>query len=1633
MSSIYSSRYDSLGRKEIIEKIISYAKKSVEPNEIKLITSFIRQYYSNVPIEDLEARSIPDHCGAVLSHWKLLYKRRPHECKIRVFNPSKDIDNWQSTHTIVEVIQDDIPFLVDSLRMEINRLGFTTHLIIHSGGMKVYRNESGQIIKIFPFNSNTKDAIVEAPIYIEIGRQTDPEVLKSISENLYRVLQDVQFAVADWEKMKICVYETLKQMDDSNPPLDPEDIDESKTFLHWLVNDHFTFIGSRKYTVTEIDGKKALRLTPNSSLGVLRDESKSKTLRYFDELPPKARKQALSKQSLIISKTNTLATVHRPTRTDLIGAKQFNEKGELIGIVLFIGLYTSEAYNSNLSDIPVIRRKVETILQKSGLSHNAHALKTLLNILETFPRDDIFQGNADLLCDIAVAILHLQDRKRIRLFVLPDVYGRYLSCLVYVPRDNLNTDLIYRMQNILMKAFDGFQGTFATYFPESVLARVHFVIRVDPKKKLTYNLKGIENQLVEIGRSWKDDLQDQILEFFGEEYGNRLINRYIRAFPAGYREIYSAKQAVFDILRLEKLSIDHDLELNIYRPEGALPNNLRFKLYRLNDSIPLSDVLPILEKMGLRVVGEQPYEIIYQDNTIAWINDFNMYYKTDTEFVVDEIKDVFQEAFHRIWYGDAENDDFNRLVLRARLTWREVSVLRAYAKFLRQIGFTFSQQYIEETFTNNPVVARLLMELFNLLFNPNLNRDEAKIRNVDDELAKELDAVANLDEDRILRRYREVIKATLRTNYFQLNEKSQYKPYISFKIKSGLITEIPLPIPMFETFVYSTDFEGVHLRAGKVARGGIRWSNRREDFRTEILGLMKAQQVKNAIIVPAGAKGGFVVKNLAVTDSRERIIQEGVACYKNFIRGLLDVADNLQNGKVISPKDTVCYDDDDPYLVVAADKGTATFSDIANEISKEYGFWLGDAFASGGSTGYDHKKIGITARGAWESVKSHFRELHIDPYHDDFTVVGIGDMAGDVFGNGMLYTDHIKLVAAFNHTHIFLDPSPDPKASYFERMRLFKMSTSTWEDYDSNLISRGGGIYLRSAKSIKLSPEVGALLNITREAVVPSDLVRAILKAPVDLIWNGGIGTFVKASIETNNEIGDRANDAVRVNGNELHCRAVAEGGNLGLTQLGRIEYELSGGKINTDFIDNSGGVDCSDHEVNIKVLLKQLITAGILLEKKRNALLSQMTDQVARLVLYNNYRQTLAISFAVINSLEYLELYRLFIKEHEANTNINRALEFLPDDKILHERKASLRGLTRPEIAVLLAYSKIILKNNILNSDLPEDPALAKYIDLAFPESMVRRYHAPMQKHHLRREIIATQLSNEIVTNMGITFVFQMTDENNVSAVSVVRAYAVTKEIFALQSLWESLESLNNKISVETMNDISLDIIRLGRRATRWFLRNRQAYFDVGETVKHFAQKLIRLGKTLPDGLLFGQEKENLASRISTLTAKNVPIEIAKRIAATRPLYSALNIVDAATAHNVDVIEVAKIYFTLMDRLELIWFRDKINDYPVDNHWSVLARATYKGDLDTLQRVLTVSILKFPIKSKKIEDRINGWFERNHTHVARWRTILGELRSSTTNEFSMLTVAMRELLELAQTSSQEGRREEGFSILQEA
>ncbi|TAK71529.1 MAG: NAD-glutamate dehydrogenase, partial [Gammaproteobacteria bacterium] len=1305
--------------------------------------------------------------------------------------------------------------------------------------------------------------------------------------------------------------------------------------------------------------------------------------------------------------------------TDYIGIKRFNEKGELIGEHRFVGLYTSTAYNSSPRQIPFLRHKVDKVLQELGFPLDSHDGKEAVHILETLPRDDLFQATHEDLFYLTLSIIQLKERKRVRLLVRRDVFYRYFSCLVYVPRENFTTDLAYEMQDILMKAFQGLECTFTTYFSASVLARIHYLIRVNPKTPIEYQVDEIENKLIAIARSWSDVLRDQLVEHFGEVEGLQYFNRYHRAFSASYIESYSPREALEDIEKIEALSKEHPLGMLFsYSNNG---HTVSLKLFHAEETIVLSDVLPILENMGLRIIGERPHEVKFKDGSCVWINDFDMTYAVNKVLDIENVKDIFQEAFTKIWFNHAENDGFNRLVLESNLTWQETAMLRAYTKYLRQTGFTFSQNYIEQALINHAEITKLLVQLFILRFDPVIQRhqhpDPAELISG---IEQALDKVTSLDEDRILRRLLEVIQATLRTNYFQTFANGSPKPYISLKFDPNAISDLPLPRPKFEIFVYSPRVEGVHLRAGKVARGGLRWSDRREDFRTEVLGLMKAQQVKNTVIVPEGAKGGFVVKQLQTpTMSRDDYMKEVVYCYSTFISGLLDITDNIKEGTIVPPPKVVRYDEDDPYLVVAADKGTATFSDIANGIAQQYKFWLDDAFASGGSAGYDHKKMGITSRGVWVSVKRHFRELGIDPEKDDFTVIGIGDMSGDVFGNGMLMSQHIKLVGAFNHMHIFLDPNPNPARSYEERKRLFNLPRSTWMDYNPELISPGGGVFERSAKSIKLTPEMKQVLDTKQDSMTPNELIRTMLRAPVDLIWNGGIGTFVKATEESHAEVGDRTSDGIRVNASELTARVIAEGGNLGMTQLARIEYSLQGGIVNTDFIDNSAGVDCSDHEVNIKILLNRLIAEGEMTREQRNKLLEKMTNEVGELVLLDNYDQTQMLSLEASVSQQTMDLFRHYMSELEKAGHLNRELEYLPDDKTLLERKANNKPLTRPEIAMLMAYCKMYLKHDLLLSNIPDDAYFDKYLLTAFPKPLRENYLPAIKEHSLRREIVSTQLCKAITDRMGINFVERLQRETGASLAFIVRAFCVAESIYRLEDLWHQITSLDYKISTMIQYRMMLQIYYLIRRATRWFLRNRKPGLDIQKNIDDFSPSINKLITQLPQ-LLDGPDKEAHDIALDYLIEQAVPEKLAKSVAACNTLFTSLDIAEAAHKYELDLFEVAKTYYLLGNRLELNWLRELMNSYVVENQWDELARAGFRDDLDRVQRKLSVRVLSMKIKDtkeKSIEERIDIWIHRYQFLMDRWQKLLADVKSSDTVGFVTYSVVLRELFDFAQAA----------------
>ncbi|MBA2427735.1 MAG: NAD-glutamate dehydrogenase [Actinobacteria bacterium] len=1597
----------------LIDEAASQVREHLPRGEVAQAERFLRQYYAQVPADDLVERDVIDVYGAALAHRNLGRRRTLGAPRVRVYTPQFETDGWQSTHSVVEIINEDMPFLVDSVTNELSRHGLGIHLVVHPM-IAVRRDHEGALLDVLePGQEGAEDSISESFIHVEVDRQTDHDFINELKNDIERVLGDVRAAVGDWQDMLERVRRVNSELDEHPPPIDPEDVAEAKDFLQWIYDGNFTLLGYREYQLLEHEGKDALMVTPGSGLGILRQADPDAPPSIV-ELPHEARKRARERKLFVLTKANSRATVHRPNYLDYIGVKRFEDAGGVIGEWRFLGLYTSTAYNTSPTQIPFLRRKVGRVVERSGFPAASHSRKDLEAILESYPRDELFQASTDELYRIAMGILYLQERQRVRLFVRRDTYGRFFSCLVFIPRDRYNTAIRLRMQDLLTEAFEGTSVEYTTRVSESVLARLHFIIRTDADADRSYDVEEIEKRLVAAVRSWSDDLRAALVEELGEEHGIGLFRTYGEAFPGGYRDDTVPRRAVFDIKRLEALERDEDLGMGLYHLLEAPQGFLRFKLYRSGSPMTLSEILPLLEHMGAGVIDQRPYEVNLPDGETRWIYDLGLACGDLGEFETDGIQAAFQETFARVWRHDIEDDGFNRLTLSAGLSWRDIAVLRALSRYLRQTGSRFSQAYMEDTLVANPHIARWLIDLFHARFDPatRLDAPEAVARHIKD-LEEALDAVQSLDQDRILRSFLTLVLAMLRTNYYQSSH-GRPKAHLSFKLDPSKIEGLPLPRPMFEIFVYSPRVEGVHLRGGKVARGGIRWSDRREDFRTEILGLMKAQQVKNAIIVPVGAKGGFVVKRPPEDGDRDALFEEVKSCYQNFIHALLDVTDNLVDGKVVPPEDVVRYDEDDPYLVVAADKGTATFSDFANAISEEYGFWLGDAFASGGSVGYDHKKMGITARGAWESVKHHFRERGVDVQTTDFTVVGIGDMSGDVFGNGMLLSRNIKLIGAFDHRHIFIDPDPDPEASFQERERLFGVARSSWADYDEALISPGGGVYPRTAKSISLSKEAQRALGIDEAKLAPLEVIKALLRAPVELLWNGGIGTYVKASTESHAEAGDKVNDLVRVDASELRCHVVGEGGNLGFTQRARVEYALASLRINTDSIDNSAGVDCSDHEVNIKILLNAVVAQGDMTEKQRNSLLAEMTDEVGKLVLRDNYQQTRALSNSVTQAVSMVDVHTRYLGHLEQRGKLDREVEFLPNEEEVEERKSNGKGLASPEFAILLAYSKIGLKKELLASDLPEDPYLARELVRYFPEPLRERFSAEMERHRLRREIIATRVANAVVNTSGITFVFRLGEETGAAAPDIARAQTVAREIFDMESLWSEIERLDHQVDAATQTAMILEGRTLVERGTRWLLRHCSRPLDISATVERYKEGTAELTALLPE-VLVGPDQTAREEATRRFVQEGVPEELATSVAGLTATFSALDLVEVSGAVDEPVASAAAAYFLLGNRLQLHWLRDCILALPRDDRWQALARDALRNDLYGWHGMLTAEALKSTNAEHDAEDRINAWFGHKGHSQERYRQILDDIRAVCRFDLATLSVALREVRNLAE------------------
>jgi glutamate dehydrogenase len=1465
--------------------------------------------------QDLAACPPPDREILATAAWRRLTAPRPGRSADIALD---DAEIGGAARTVLQVINDNKPFLLDSTLAELAEQGLEPLLVAHPI-LAVARDPAGALLRCVDAAAGAPPGLRrESLLHIHLPRLDEPAARARLVEELAKVYADVAVAVGDWVAMRTRVYEAVQAYRVAPPPLPPSEVAEAIAFLDWLGADNFTFLGLREYRFP--DGDAAADPVEGSGLGLLRDPA-TRVLRRGTELvtiTPEVRAFLARPAALIITKANVKSRVHRRVHLDYVGIKLFGPGGELAGELRLVGLFTASLYASVARSIPYLRRKVDTVLARAGFDPASYAGRALVAVLESYPRDELFQVDDDMLYRFAIDILNLAERPRIRALARVDEFDRFVSVIVFVPKERYDTAVRRRIGAYLAGAYNGHVSTAYPTYPEGLLARTHFIISRTSHDGPTPRPEQarLEADIATIVRTWADALRDHLAT---DAAGRAAFARYAEAFSAAYREAFMPEAAARDIAVLERLTDAHPLALDLYHRDRDSRARANLRLFSRGQSLPLSERVPLLENLGFRVVNERTYRIAPPDAADggAWLHDMALERPDGGEIGIDSVHAPIEATLLALFAGRTESDGFNRLVLEARLPWRDVALLRALARYLRQLQVPFGQDYLAATLVRHAAIAADIVALFRARFDPDHPDPEAETA-LAARIETALGNVENLDDDRILRRFVNLVHAARRTNFFQTGPDGAPRPTISVKFACAEVEGMPLPRPLYEIFVHCPRVEGLHLRFGKVARGGLRWSDRPQDYRTEVLGLVKAQQVKNAVIVPVGAKGGFVPQHLPPASDRAAWLAEGTECYRIFVRSLLELTDNLVDGTVVPPPRTLRHDDDDPYLVVAADKGTATFSDVANALAEEAGFWLGDAFASGGSHGYDHKAMGITARGAWESVKRHFRELGTDIQTEDFTAVGVGDMSGDVFGNGALLSRRMRLVAAFDHRHIFLDPTPDPAASWQERARLFALPRSSWDDYDRARISPGGGVFPRSVKSIPLAPEARAALGFDRDHATPAELMNAILKAPVDLIWFGGIGTYIRASTETDADAADRANDAIRIAGAEVRAKVIGEGANLGCTQRGRIEAARAGVRLNTDAIDNSAGVNTSDVEVNIKIALAVPEADGRLDRAARNALLAAMTDEVAPLVLRNNYLQSLALSLAARRATLDLGFARRAMQALEAQGRLDRAVEFLPDDAAIAERARQGQGLTRPEAAVLLAYAKLALHHDLLAGGLPDDPHFAAELERYFPASLRERFPDAVAAHKLRRDIIATALANAVVNRAGPYAVTRLADETGADPAAVAAAYAAARDSFALIDLNGAIDTLDGVIPGALQLDLYGAAQDLLIGAMVWFLRHGGlAPGAIGDTVARFRPGIALLADTLPT-LLQPEAAAALTGRADALAAQGVPPVLALRVAGLGDLAAAPDIVLVAETNGHPVATVAATHFALGERFRI-------------------------------------------------------------------------------------------------------------------
>ncbi len=1589
----------------IIEELLARIASEVEAELRDAIASFAKALLRRFGDDDLAELGVEHLFGLVRSSFGFMQERGLHASAVRVFTPTVGNDGYASGGSVLETNTDDSPFLVDSVNEELTARQLTVRRLLHPV-VGTVRTEDGSIERVM---SGRDAAHRESLMHFEIDRRLDEEQRADLEATVSRILHDVRLTIRDFEPMQERVKHMIEMARAAAVRYSPQEVGETVDFLAWLLQLNFVLLGYREYELTETDGHRAIHAVAGSGLGILSDTSTSTFAEptLLEELDPDVRRRIEEGDLLVITKTTAYSTVHRRARMDYIGVRRIAADGEIVGEARLIGLFTSKAYMEPAAKTPLLHHKLDQILAAEDLIPGSHDYKQVVELFESFPKDELFQAGPQELRRLVVGLLALEKHGGIRVLVRKDLYGGQVSVVVALPRERFSASLRKRLQQMFLERFHGATIDYHLSLGETESAKIFFTVHVGPGQQIPeVRYEDLEDEVERLSRTWDDDLLDALVDAAGAERGRALAEKYAWRFPDYYKssEIPDWSLVVQDVLRLEDLERASDGFVVGVGNESVGERLTRVRLYKTGGKVDLSAFMPLLESLGLRVVEEIPVAMLGDGR--VYIHDFGVLDARGAVLNLEGQADLVTDALGAMWRGEAEVDSLNRLVIFASLTWREVQILRAYRRYRVRVSSRFTEEYRNDALAENPHIAARLIRLFEAKFDPAPGATSADPEDLRAQIVSDLINVRSLDQDQIIRSLLGTIEATVRTNAF-LPE----RPCVSFKLRSAGVPEMPKPQPLFEIYVYSPQTEAIHLRAGLVSRGGIRWSDRKEDYRTEILGLMKAQKVKNAVIVPDGSKGGFILKRQLATP--EELHEEVVAQYVAFMEGMLDITDNLVHGEVVHPEGVRVLDGDDPYLVVAADKGTATFSDVANGISMRYGFWLGDAFASGGSAGFDHKKLAITARGAWESVKRHFRELAIDVTRDTFTAVGIGDMSGDVFGNGMLYTERILLVAAFDHRDVFVDPSPDPVASFAERKRLFEVPGSSWNDYDRAVLSEGGDVFSRAEKSVTPSVGVRAALGIPDEvpaAMTPNDLIRWILTAPVDLLWNGGIGTYVKASAESHADAGDRANDPVRIDGNEVRARVVGEGGNLGFTQRGRIEYARAGGHINCDFIDNSAGVDTSDHEVNWKILLGLAIQRGELSLEDRNRILGECADDVVRLVLYDNYLQAQILSQEEEVSSARLESYEDLMRHLEAEGELERDVEFLPTTDEMAERRTSGQGMTRPELSLLLAYSKRSLYHELLQSDLPDSDYLASDLMRYFPMKIVERFGHLLPEHPLRREILATIAANDVVNSQGISFVSRLVTETGARAADVVRAFRIARDVTGAVERWDGIEALDGAIDPGVQNELMKGVDWLVETTSRWYLvqaAGQRLSEAVGQARDSFAELSSVIDEIGPDA--WREEHEHEARR---LIAEGVPEDVARRHAFQGELVHGPDIIAVSHATGRSPHEVARGFFLLGEQLHLDWLEHQLDGLQAGSRWQRWAKQSLEDDLFAVRRQLCERVLE-SAGGAPIDEAVQAFMASREESFARLERFVNGLAMDGVNDLSQLTVAVRQVRSL--------------------